>query len=273
MKGLLFLCVANSARSQMAEGIACLLAPAGTRIWSAGARPTSVRPEAIAVLREMAIDISGQRAKAVADIPASDVDMVITLCAEQECPVFLGNATRLHWGLKDPAAVTGSEQERIAAFRLVRDELWQRIRALWGEALPLEKFFDGQGLVINGITHLSGREARAAVEHGALLVDLREDYETVIRRFDLPSVVFLPNSAFSYSYAQLPKTRPIVLADEVGLRSKEAVVFLQEHGFLGVASLNGGIVDWEKEGLPTVTDSAEIRNGACGCNLRSQRDR
>jgi arsenate reductase len=128
MKGVLFLCVANSARSQMAEGIARSLAPVGTKIWSAGSRPTSVRLEAIAVLKEIGIDISGHRAKAVAEIPAAEVDTVITLCGEKECPVFLGKATRLHWGLPDPAAVNGSEAERLDAFRKVRDELRRRIR-------------------------------------------------------------------------------------------------------------------------------------------------
>jgi ACR3 family arsenite transporter len=127
MKGVLFLCVANSARSQMAEGIARSLAPAGMKIWSAGSRPTSVSPDAIAVLKEIGIDISGQRAKAVARIPAAEVDTVITLCGEEECPVFLGKATRLHWGLPDPAAVSGSEVERSSAFRQVRDELRRRI--------------------------------------------------------------------------------------------------------------------------------------------------
>jgi len=133
MKGVLFLCVANSARSQMAEGIARLLAPVGTKLWSAGSRPTSVRPEAIAVLKEIGIDISGQRAKAVAEIPAAEVDTVITLCGEEECPVFLGKATRLHWGLPDPAAVGGSAAERLGAFRKVRDELRRRISEFFAQ--------------------------------------------------------------------------------------------------------------------------------------------
>jgi arsenate reductase len=129
MKGILFLCVANSARSQMAEGIARSLAPAGIKIWSAGSRPTRVRPEAIAVLREIGIDISHHRSKPVAEIPAAEVDTVITLCGEEECPLFLGKANRLHWGLPDPAAVQGSEPERLNAFRATRDELRRRIEA------------------------------------------------------------------------------------------------------------------------------------------------
>lgn len=127
MKGILFLCVANSARSQMAEGIARSLAPEGIKIMSAGSHPTSVRPEAIAVLKEIGIDISRHRSRNVSEIPPSDVDTVITLCAEEECPLFIGKARRLHWGLPDPAASGGTEQERLKAFREVRDELRRRI--------------------------------------------------------------------------------------------------------------------------------------------------
>jgi protein-tyrosine-phosphatase len=130
MKGILFLCVANSARSQLAEGIARKLLPAAVKVWSAGSRPTSVRPEAIAVLKEIGIDISGHRSKAVAEIPATEVDTVITLCGEEECPLFLGKAERIHWGLPDPAAVTESEAARLAAFREVREELQKRIGRL-----------------------------------------------------------------------------------------------------------------------------------------------
>ena len=130
-EGILFLCVANSARSQMAEGIARSLAPQGVKIWSAGSRPTSVRSEAIAVLKEIGIDISGYRSKAVAEIPSTEVDTVITLCAGEECPIFLGEARRLHWGLPDPAAVIGSEHEVLAAFRETRDELLWRITAFF----------------------------------------------------------------------------------------------------------------------------------------------
>lgn len=133
MKGVLFLCVANSARSQIAEGIARALLPLEVKVWSAGSRPTSVRPEAIAVLAEIGIDISHHRAKAVAEIPAAEVDTVITLCGEEECPLFLGQAQRLHWGLPDPAAVAGTDEERLAAFRNTRDELRQRIMALAAE--------------------------------------------------------------------------------------------------------------------------------------------
>lgn len=132
---VLFLCVANSARSQMAEGIARALAPKGVTVSSAGSVPTQVRPQAVEVLRELGIDISSQFSKPVQDVEASSVDAVVTLCAEEVCPVFLGRAWRLHWGLTDPAAVTGSPAEALQAFREVRDQLRERLAYLF-EAWP-----------------------------------------------------------------------------------------------------------------------------------------
>ena len=135
-RGVLFLCVANSARSQLAEGIARALAPAGVSVWSAGSQPTRVRAEAIATLAETGIDISHHRSKSVSEVPAAEVDTVITLCGEEECPVFLGRARRLHWGLPDPAAVGGSEAERAEAFRRTRDELRRRLGVVFDRGEP-----------------------------------------------------------------------------------------------------------------------------------------
>ena len=135
-QGVLFLCVANSARSQMAEGIARALAPPGITVRSAGSQPTRVRPEAITVLAEIGIDISQRRSKAISEIPAAGVDTVITLCGEEECPVFLGKARRLHWGLPDPAGVGGSETDRADAFRRTRDELRRRLAAVFTHDAP-----------------------------------------------------------------------------------------------------------------------------------------
>jgi arsenate reductase (thioredoxin) len=129
--GILFLCVGNSARSQMAEGIARSIAPAQVRIASAGSRPTFVRPEAIAVLQEIGVDISGYRSKAVSEISPAGIDTVITLCGEEECPIFSGHVRRLHWGLADPAAYHGKEGDRLEEFRHTRDELRRRIQALF----------------------------------------------------------------------------------------------------------------------------------------------
>jgi arsenate reductase (thioredoxin) len=129
---VLFLCVANSARSQMAEGIARSLAPASVTISSAGSAPSRLNPLAVRALAEIGLDISRQRSKSVDDIPPEGVEAVITLCAEEVCPVFLGRAQRLHWGLPDPAGKGGTEEAQLQSFREVRDELRRRLAVVFG---------------------------------------------------------------------------------------------------------------------------------------------
>jgi arsenate reductase len=124
---VLVLCTANSARSQMAEGL--LRHDFGERIEvsSAGAYPTTVRPEAVTVMREIGIDISTHRSKHVDEFRGQQFDDVVTVCsaAEERCPVFPGRARRHHRDFLDPAASRGSEEERLGAYRRVRDELRQ----------------------------------------------------------------------------------------------------------------------------------------------------
>lgn len=131
MRTVLFLCVANSARSQMAEGLARHSAPPGFRFWSAGSEPGTLNPLAVQVLAEDSIDISHQRAKGLASIPLAEVDVIVTLCAEEVCPMVPGSVRRLHWPLPDPARANGGEAERLAAFRAARDDLKRLIPALW----------------------------------------------------------------------------------------------------------------------------------------------
>lgn len=130
MSGLLFLCVANSARSQMAEGLARARFGDRVRVGSAGSSPAVVHPLAIAALDELGIDISGQLSKSVATVDPSDVDLVVTLCAEEVCPAFPGSAKRLHWPLPDPAGGPGSDADRLERFRAVRDEIARRLDRL-----------------------------------------------------------------------------------------------------------------------------------------------
>jgi arsenate reductase len=122
---VLILCTGNSARSQMAEGL--LRQDAGEQfdVESAGTRPGTVRPEAIAVMKELGIDISGHRSKHVDEFQGQKFDYVITVCdnAKESCPVFFSAAQRLHHSFEDPAALSGSEEERLALFRRVRREL------------------------------------------------------------------------------------------------------------------------------------------------------
>jgi arsenate reductase len=134
-KKLLILCTGNSARSQMAEGL--LRQEDGDRfdVFSAGTHPTTVRPEAVGAMSELGIDISKQWSKSVDDFAGKEFDYVITVCdnANEECPIFPGNTRRLHWSFEDPAAVTASFQERMAAFRRIRDQIHERLKAFVAE--------------------------------------------------------------------------------------------------------------------------------------------
>jgi len=134
-KRLLFLCTGNSARSQMAEGL--LRHEAGDRfeVFSAGTHPSLVRPEAIAVMNEIGIDISGHRSKSIDEFKSQELDTVITVCdnAKETCPVFPGKTQRLHWPFEDPASVQGTEEDRKDAFRKTRDRIHGRIMVFLGE--------------------------------------------------------------------------------------------------------------------------------------------
>jgi arsenate reductase len=126
---VLILCTGNSARSQMAEGLLRDMAGDRVEVASAGVAPTHVRPEAIATLKEIGIDISNHQSKSIDEFLTQAFDYVITVCdnANQHCPVFPGGR-RIHWSIEDPAAVKGDEKTRLAAFREVRDELRERLR-------------------------------------------------------------------------------------------------------------------------------------------------
>jgi len=124
-KRVLILCTGNSARPQMAEGLLRHDAGDHFTVESAGTKPSTVRPEAITVMKELGIDITSHRSKHIDEFAGQDFDYVLTVCdnAKESCPVFFGKATRLHHSFADPAAVEGSEEKRLAEFRRVRDEL------------------------------------------------------------------------------------------------------------------------------------------------------
>ena len=127
---VLILCTGNSARSQMAEGLLRELAGDRMDVWSAGSRPSTVNPLAIAAMRERGIDISSHRSKHLDQFRTQPFDTVITVCdnAAESCPVFPGPARRIHWSFPDPAAAEGGEAERLAVFREVRDAIEARLR-------------------------------------------------------------------------------------------------------------------------------------------------
>lgn len=126
---VLFLCTHNSARSQMAEGLLRRLAGDRFEVHSAGTEATRVRPLAVAAMAEIGVDVSGQESKTLERYLGESFEYVITVCddANETCPVFHGAKNRLHWSFEDPSRATGSEEERLAVFRKVRDQIRSRI--------------------------------------------------------------------------------------------------------------------------------------------------
>ena len=129
---VLILCTGNSCRSHLAEGILRAAAGDALRVASAGSKPAGyVHPLAIKVLAEIGIDISTHRSKHLSEFLSEKVETVITVCgnADQACPMFPGQVNRYHWGFDDPAHATGTEEEQLAVFRRVRDEIARTFRA------------------------------------------------------------------------------------------------------------------------------------------------
>jgi arsenate reductase (thioredoxin) len=132
---VLVLCTHNSARSQMAEGLLRALAPDRFEVASAGTEATRVHPLAIRVMSELGIDLSRHSSKTLDRFVAEPWDYVITVCdsANERCPIFPARTTRLHWSFEDPSAAVGSEAERLAVFRRVRDAIAARLRGWLAE--------------------------------------------------------------------------------------------------------------------------------------------
>jgi arsenate reductase len=129
---VLFLCIHNSARSQMAEGLLRHIAPDRYEVFSAGLEAGSLRPEAVNVMSEIGIDISSQRSKSVDEFAGQPFELVVTTCdeAREACPLFPGAMRMLHWSFPDPAAAPGALEERLRAFRRVRDGLRDEVQKL-----------------------------------------------------------------------------------------------------------------------------------------------
>ncbi len=134
---VLILCTANSARSQMAEGLLRELAGDKMDVFSAGTHPSVVNPLAIQAMQERGIDISHHRSKSVNEFLNSPFDFVITVCdnAAERCPIFPGPAKRIHWSFPDPAVAQGSQEQRLQVFRTVRNEIEGQLRK-WLETFP-----------------------------------------------------------------------------------------------------------------------------------------
>ena len=134
-KRVLIICNGNSARSQMAEALLRHEAGDFYEVFSAGTHPAAVRPEALTVMREISVDISAQRSKPVTTFEGQQFDFIITVCdkAREECPAFSGETARLHWPFEDPASFIEVGEERLHAFRRLRDRIHSRVMVFLGE--------------------------------------------------------------------------------------------------------------------------------------------
>ena len=135
-----------------------------------------------------------------------------------------------------------------------------------------KKFFNGMGFQSAGFLNLTPREAyHEAVSSNAVIVDVRETSLIDYKRFDVPNIIYAPNSELKKYYSSLPVDSPLIIADSVGLRSKEAMLFLLSKGFANIANLAGGLIEWDRDGLPLKIDQGEALSGACVCRLRPRK--
>jgi rhodanese-related sulfurtransferase len=137
----------------------------------------------------------------------------------------------------------------------------------------MDSLFDNYGFVSCGIFNVSPREAYELSRKGAVIVDVREEYLNNFKNFDVPEILIFPLSKALQKLSELPRDKYLIFADTVGLRSKEAVVLLIDKGFVKIANMAGGIVDWERDGLPLKTNIIERLSGSCMCQLKPREGR
>lgn len=136
----------------------------------------------------------------------------------------------------------------------------------------MENYFHDKGSSYGNLTFLSPQEAYELLsKDDAILVDLRESYETNFRLFDVPNVIYLPKNEFRTEFAKVPADKPVILADNAGLFTKELALFLLENGYTQVACLNGGVLDWVHDNMPLKIDRDYELTGQCACKLRPRK--
>ena len=131
----------------------------------------------------------------------------------------------------------------------------------------MQKWFD-RGFTAHGVLNLTPMESFELCKKGAILVDVREEYMWAFKMFKAEKLLYLPYSELDHHFEELPKDSPLIFADSVGLKSRESVLFMQERGYDNAANMAGGIVDWERDGLPINTDITARLSGSCACQLK-----
>jgi rhodanese-related sulfurtransferase len=137
----------------------------------------------------------------------------------------------------------------------------------------MNDLFDGHGIFGKGLLHLSPKESHELCAKGAVLVDVREEYLNAFKKFDVMKVIYIPMSEFNNRLAELPVDAHLIIADSAGLRSKDAAQLLMEQGYKRIANMAGGIIEWERDGLPLVIDTYEQLTGSCMCQLKTRKKR
>ena len=126
------------------------------------------------------------------------------------------------------------------------------------------------GFSAHGVLNLTPKESFELCRKGAIIVDVRESYLNNFKMFNVENVIYLPYSELASSYSDLPHDKLLIFADAVGLRSRESVLFMNEHGYENAFNMAGGIVDWERDGLPLTTDINNRLSGSCMCQLKAR---
>ncbi|MFO7828589.1 MAG: rhodanese-like domain-containing protein [Bacteroidales bacterium] len=134
----------------------------------------------------------------------------------------------------------------------------------------MRKFFEDKGIVSNGILNLSPSETLEICKKGGIIVDVREDYLNRYKMFNVEEIIFCPQSILEENLNELPKDKPLIIADSTGINSKKAMLFLKEKGYKNMANMAGGMVEWERDGLPVKEDKTERLSGSCACMLRKR---
>ncbi|HSH51764.1 MAG TPA: rhodanese-like domain-containing protein [Bacteroidales bacterium] len=132
----------------------------------------------------------------------------------------------------------------------------------------MRKFFESKGIVSGGILNLSPAETLEICKKGGIIVDVREDYLNRYKMFDVEEIIFCPQSILAKNLHELPSDKPLIIADSTGINSKKAMLLLKEKGFKNIANMAGGMVEWERDGLPIKEDKTERLTGSCACMLR-----
>lgn len=138
--------------------------------------------------------------------------------------------------------------------------------------LIVQNRYFNKGFISHGVLNLAPSECYELSNNGAIIVDVREDYLNNFKMFKVANVLYKPFSELKNTFRQLPEDVPLIFADSVGLKSREAVLFMIEQGYQNAANMAGGIVDWERDGLPLTTDINYRLSGSCMCQLKARED-